>query len=174
MTTRRTSTAKRTTRTAARGKGAAATRRTAAGRSTATRRKAGTSRTKTAGRATARGTTARRTGAATTRGRAPARATSIRPTNGYGSIFRMIVRPGMKDQLKKLMTQQRSQRLAGVVSTHLFDTGGDEIWGVAVFKNEKAYRDNANSPDQNARYQEFRALLEFDPEWHDANIMSFQ
>jgi hypothetical protein len=86
----------------------------------------------------------------------------------------MIVRPGMKDQLKKLMTQQRgSQRIAGVQSTHLFDTGGDEIWGVAVFKSEKAYRDNANSPEQGQRYQEFRSLLEFDPEWHDANVLSF-
>jgi len=97
----------------------------------------------------------------------------MRPTNGFGSIFRMIVRPGKKDELKKLMTQQRGQRLPGVQSTHLFDTGGDEIWGVAVFKNEKAYRDNANTPEQNERYQEFRALLEFDPEWHDANVLSF-
>ena len=81
----------------------------------------------------------------------------------------------MKDELKKLMTSQRgSQQIPGVQSTHLFDTGGDEIWGVAVFKNEKTYRDNANSPEQNQRYQEFRSLLEFDPEWHDANVLSFQ
>ena len=173
MTTRRTSTAKRTSRTTARGKSATGARRTTAGRATAARRTAGTSRTKTTGRTAARGTSARRTGAATTRGRAPARATSMRPKNGFGSIFRMIVRPGKKDELKKLMTQQRGQRLPGVQSTHLFDTGGDEIWGVAVFKNEKAYRDNANSPEQNQRYQEFRSLLEFDPEWHDANVMSF-
>jgi hypothetical protein len=178
MATRRTGTAKRTSRTTTRAKRATGARTTTAGaRPTAGRRTAGTSRMKTArgtGRTAARGTAARRTGAGTRGRAASSTAASTRPTNGFGSIFRMAVRPGRKADLKKLMTDQRAQPVRGMQSVHLFDTGGDELWGVAIFKNEKMYRDNASSPEQNQRYQQFRALLETDPEWHDANIQSFQ
>jgi len=30
---------------------------------------------------------------------------------------------------------------------------------------------NADSPEQNTRYLEFRDLLEADPEWHDGEIV---
>ena len=30
---------------------------------------------------------------------------------------------------------------------------------------------NADSPAQDARYRQFRALLEADPEWHDGEIV---
>ncbi len=165
MATRRT-TAKRST--GARGKRTTGARKTTSRpRSRAARKTAGTSRMKTA----RRGTASRRTTAS--RGRATSSAASSRPTNGFGSIFRMAVQPGRKDELKKLMTGQRPTGIKGMRSVHLFDTGGDEVWGVAVFTNEKSYRDNANSAEQNQRYMEMRRLLQQDPEWHDANVQSF-
>jgi hypothetical protein len=41
---------------------------------------------------------------------------------------------------------------------------------VVGFESEAAYRRNAESPDQHARYEAYRALLETDPEWHDGEI----
>ena len=45
--------------------------------------------------------------------------------------------------------------------------------GVAVFAIPKlgTYRANADSPEQDARYQKLRALLEDDPEWNDGEIV---
>lgn len=48
---------------------------------------------------------------------------------------------------------------------HVFDAG-DEVWGVAIFANEKSYRDNANDPATDKDYRQMRELLEADPEWH--------
>ena len=168
MATRRT-TARRSTGT--RGKRTTTARKaTTRGRSTTAKRTAGTSRMKTTAR---RGTgAAKRTTAA--RPRAASSAASSRPTSGFGSIFRMAVQPGRKEELKKMMTGQRPTAIKGMRNVHLFDTGADEVWGVAVFTNEKSYRDNASSPAQNQRYQEMRRLLLSDPEWHDANVQSFQ
>lgn len=187
MTSRRRAATSRGAANAARG-------RTAAGRRTAPARgraAAGGKRSTTAGRGrtgTARSATrTTRGGSRTTSGRgapgmrragaAPARrtarATAPTTTSGFGSIFRMTARPGMKDELRKTMTS-RNEVIPGMVAVHLFDTGGSEAWGVAIFRNEKAYRDNASSPDQNRRYQDFRRLLEADPEWHDGSVMSFQ
>ena len=42
---------------------------------------------------------------------------------------------------------------------------------VVVFENKEAYRANADSPEQDARYQKLRALLEDDPEWNDGEIV---
>jgi hypothetical protein len=42
---------------------------------------------------------------------------------------------------------------------------------VAVFASREAYRTNAQSPEQNERYQELRALLFAEPEWHYVEII---
>src|SRR5581483_8843533 len=126
-----------------------ATRRTGSARRTTAR---GGARKPAAGRATARKTAGRAAA------RKPAAAKpSMRTVRGFGSVFRMVAKPGMKEQLKKTMTSGPMRApMAGIVSVHFFEGAGDEAWGVAVFRNEKAYRDNANSPEQNKRYQEYR------------------
>ena len=52
---------------------------------------------------------------------------------------------------------------------HVFDAG-DEVWGVAIFANEKSYRDNANDPATDKDHRQMRVLLEADPEWHDGMV----
>ena len=42
---------------------------------------------------------------------------------------------------------------------------------MVVFESREAYWANAQSPDQNQRYQEMRALMLADPEWHDGEIV---
>jgi hypothetical protein len=41
-----------------------------------------------------------------------------------------------------------------------------------AFESKEAYQKNAASPEQNARYEEYRALLDADPEWHDGEIIA--
>lgn len=90
----------------------------------------------------------------------------------FGTVFRMQVKPGKKEELRHLLTG-RSERIPGMLSAHFFDTGGDEAWAVAVFESEEAYRANASSPEQHQRYLAYRALLNADPEWHDGAVTSF-
>jgi hypothetical protein len=40
-----------------------------------------------------------------------------------------------------------------------------------VFADKDAYVANAQSPEQDARYQAMRALMESDPEWNDGEVI---
>jgi len=89
----------------------------------------------------------------------------------YGSVFKMKVKPGAKDDLISLMDEEmRTRVLKGIRASYLLDAGGDDVWGVAVFDDEATYRQNAASPEQDAAYRRMRALLQADPEWHDGGI----
>ena len=90
----------------------------------------------------------------------------------FGSVFRMKVQAGKKDELVRVMMGD-NRTPAGMKAAYLFDTGGDEVWGVAVFADEGSYRKNASSPDQDQEYQRMRALLVADPEWHDGTISAW-
>lgn len=90
----------------------------------------------------------------------------------FGSVFKMKPKAGQKQAaIDVLMSGRQPGEIEGFVSAHLFDCG-DEVWGVAIFTDEKAYRDNANDPEQDREYQQLRALLDADPEWHDGTIQS--
>ncbi len=87
----------------------------------------------------------------------------------FGSAFRMRPKAGMAAKLREQM--MGSRRPAGMKTAYLLsETASGDVWGLAVFEDEKSYRDNAASPAQDAEYQKMRALLESDPEWHDGSI----
>ena len=65
------------------------------------------------------------------------------------------------------------RQIDGFVSAYVYDTGGDELWGVAVFRDEESYRANANDPEQDKWYRRLREHLEADPEWHDGAIRAW-
>lgn len=90
----------------------------------------------------------------------------------FGSVFKMRVQPGKKDELVRVMMGD-SRTPDGMRAAYLYDTGGDEVWGVAVFDDEASYRANAASPEQDREYQRLRALLVADPEWHDGAITAW-
>ena len=90
----------------------------------------------------------------------------------FGSIFKMRPRAGKNQALVGLFKAgRRPADMKRFGTAHVFDCG-DEVWGVAVFKSEKAYRDNANDPGQDKEYRRMREALESDPEWHDGNVES--
>lgn len=89
----------------------------------------------------------------------------------YGTIARVIARPGTEEELRSL-----SQRIAlapGQIARYIYrmDANPDEYFLVAVFESKEAYWANAQSPEQHERFMELRALMQADPEWHDGEIV---
>jgi hypothetical protein len=40
-----------------------------------------------------------------------------------------------------------------------------------MFESREAYQANSATPEQGARFQRLRELMESDPEWHDGEIV---
>lgn len=92
----------------------------------------------------------------------------------YGTVARTKVKPENRDKLREVVTRQMSARtVEGFVTSYLlFENEGDDAWLIAVFSDRASYDKNADDPQMDAEYQEFRALMEADPEWHDGEIES--
>ena len=92
----------------------------------------------------------------------------------YGTVARIKVKPGMEQQLEQLgrdfgTHQAPPGMLAQVV--YRLDRDPSEYVLVVIFASKDAYFANANSPEQDARYQQLRVLLAGDPEWLDGTIV---
>jgi hypothetical protein len=93
----------------------------------------------------------------------------------YGTVARIKIRPENQVTLEEIFRRQDYSRAAdGFVHSMLFfEETGMGGWLVAVFRDKESYERNADSPEQDHRYQEWRALLETDPEWHDGHVRMF-
>lgn len=90
----------------------------------------------------------------------------------YGTVARLRLKPGKLEDLKQL-GQEMSAQIPGLVSEYVYRTDADpnELYLVVMFESEEAYRANAASPEQHKRYEQYRALLAADPEWHDGHVV---
>ena len=90
----------------------------------------------------------------------------------YGTIARMRIKPGKEEELRRLGNEMAPQ-IPGFVFQHVYRTDADpnECYLVVAFESKEAYHSNAGSADQAARYAQYRALLDADPEWHDGEIV---
>jgi quinol monooxygenase YgiN len=90
----------------------------------------------------------------------------------YGTVARMRAKPGAEAQLMALSGEFQGQ-IPGLVNTYVYRADGepDTYWMAVIFTDKDAYHRNAQSPEQDARYQQMRALLAADPEWHDGEIV---
>lgn len=89
----------------------------------------------------------------------------------YGTIARVKIDPVKLDELKAL--GRRMGVAPGQIARYVFRMDADpgELYLIAVFESREAYWANAQSPEQHQRYQELRALMSADPEWHDGEIV---
>ena len=89
----------------------------------------------------------------------------------YGTIARVKIDPAKLEDLKAL--GRRIGVAPGQIARYVYqmDANPGEIYLVAVFESREAYWANARSPEQNQRFQEMRALMLSDPEWHDGEIV---
>jgi quinol monooxygenase YgiN len=90
----------------------------------------------------------------------------------YGTIARMQVKPGAEAELMALSGEFEGQ-IPGLLGTYVYRSDEDPnvYWMAVSFTDKAAYHANAQSPEQDARYQQMRALLTADPEWHDGEIV---
>jgi quinol monooxygenase YgiN len=90
----------------------------------------------------------------------------------YGTIAKLRIKPGMDAELERLSREEVPQ-IEGFRFQHVFrmDADPQEAYLVVGFASKEAYRQNAVSPDQHARYEAYRALLDGEPEWHDGEIV---
>jgi heme-degrading monooxygenase HmoA len=94
----------------------------------------------------------------------------VRPM--YGTMARIQPLPGKEDALIAIGETMRAAPMPGFRASYLFkpDTNpypNPTYFLVAVFDDEATYKANADSPGQDARYRELRALLAADPDWMD-------
>lgn len=87
----------------------------------------------------------------------------------YGTIAKLQVLPGKEEDLKNIA----QQRPPGLVFEHIYklDSGNNEYMMVVGFSSKDAYKKNAESPEMNQMYLEYRKFLAADPEWHDGDIV---
>jgi quinol monooxygenase YgiN len=92
----------------------------------------------------------------------------------YGTVARTQVKPENRAKLAEVMEAQRPpSEVAGYVAGYvLYENDSDNGWLFAIFEDRASYDKNADSPEQNDRYMQIRALMEADPEWHDGEITS--
>lgn len=91
----------------------------------------------------------------------------------YGTVARLRVKPGAEGQLIEFTRDESAIKIPGLVAQYVYrmDNDPDEYYLVVLFESRSAYTANADSPEQDARYRQFRALLASDPEWHDGEII---
>ncbi len=93
----------------------------------------------------------------------------------YGTIARFQVKPGKEDELRALSSDPAYRQVPGWLAqfTYKSDASPDEYYIAVVFESKEAYRAFAESPEQDARYRQFRELLAADPEWHDGEVVDY-
>lgn len=89
----------------------------------------------------------------------------------YGTVALCHVRQDNLATLQALAAAEGYGKVSGYLGTDLLvvDNHPDTVLIVVRFQDRAAYRANAGSADQDARYQELRALMEDDPLWYDGD-----
>ena len=92
----------------------------------------------------------------------------------YGTIFRLQPKAGREEEVVALLEEwnrSRGKQVSGARATYLLQSERrpGEFVGMAVFDDEKTYRANAKSQEQDDWYQRLRQVLEVDPIWEDGS-----
>ena len=87
----------------------------------------------------------------------------------YGTVAYLQAKPGVEAKL----VEQFNQKVPGLVGACIYrmDAASQTYYATVMFESKAAYFANANSPEQNRRYEAMRALLTSEPEWHDGEIV---
>ena len=96
----------------------------------------------------------------------------------YGTIFRIRITPGRAaavDAAIRGWLRDRAPDVAGFIAEYILTPDGPpgERLALVIFDSEANYRRNAADPAQHAWYEQFRAHLDADPEWHDGPVTEF-
>jgi quinol monooxygenase YgiN len=92
----------------------------------------------------------------------------------YGTVARMKVKPGKIDELIKLNSATTdTRRPAGYLGEIIYqmDSNPNEVIMAVFFTDKASYHANANDPQMHKEYEQYRALLDADPEWNDGEVI---
>jgi antibiotic biosynthesis monooxygenase (ABM) superfamily enzyme len=91
----------------------------------------------------------------------------------YGTIARMKLKAGKEEEFKALGQTEDELGIPGHLGEFIYrmDNDSNEYFMAVIFDSKESYHANANSPEQNSRYEQMVALLESEPEWHDGEIV---
>ncbi len=91
----------------------------------------------------------------------------------YGTVAFMHLKPGAETQFRELSQEYEHLNIPGFVFQYAYrlDAAADRYVLVVGFVSKDAYLANARSPEQHARYLQYRELLDDEPEWHDGEIV---
>jgi hypothetical protein len=87
----------------------------------------------------------------------------------YGTVAHLKTKPGAIESFKRMEMRHPKGFVASYV--YQLDSDPSELMMVAIFEDEASYRANAESPEQDREYRDFRSYLTADPEWHDGEVI---
>jgi quinol monooxygenase YgiN len=91
----------------------------------------------------------------------------------YGTVARFRLKPDAAPQMVALMKEYEHLERTGIRTSSLYqmDSDPNEYYLAVMFESREAYHANAQSPEQNDRYQKMAALIDGEPKWHDGEIL---
>ena len=90
----------------------------------------------------------------------------------YGTVAKLRVKPGGLEAFQRNMKRQ-SEEIRGAVAQYVYRMDDDPniLYLAVIFESKEAYFKNANSPEQNERFQEMAQYFVGEPEWHDGEVV---
>lgn len=91
----------------------------------------------------------------------------------YGTVARMKVKPGKMDELLKTIGGPTGRQPQGYLGELVYqmDRNPNEIMLAVFFQDKETYQANAKDPEMHKEYEQYRALLDADPEWNDGEVI---
>lgn len=92
----------------------------------------------------------------------------------YGTVARMKVKAGKIDELIKTTADTVNARHPkGYMGEIIYkmDNNPNEVIMAVFFDSKENYHANANDPEMAKQYEQYRALLDADPEWNDGEVI---
>jgi hypothetical protein len=95
-------------------------------------------------------------------------------TSVFGTVAHSRLKEGVTiEQLKEQFGSAEDGQPTGAVALLVFQSESDprDVWVASAFESRDVYFKNADSPEQQARFERMRSVMEGQPEWHDGNVI---
>jgi heme-degrading monooxygenase HmoA len=95
----------------------------------------------------------------------------------YGTLMRGRLLPGKEQEIEAFARRESEEtRVEGHLGEYVLtsEKNPGEFLVLVLFDSKETYWKNAQSPEQDGRYRQLRALLATDPTWEDGEIREFR
>ncbi len=95
----------------------------------------------------------------------------------YGTVARLRIKAGHEKAIidgQRQWEKERRPKVKGAIASYLYrlDKDPQAMMLAVVFKDKASYFANANDPEQDRWYKEFRQHLERAPQWNDGEVLT--